>query len=1060
MFKRKKYHLPKFEAPQVSGLHTRSRLFNLLDGYDDKRVLWLSAPAGTGKTSLLASYFANNQKKLLWYQIDAGDEDIASFFHHMAFCIKNAYPKKRGILPNFTSEHQAGLPAFSVNYFRALFQKIDPGSVVVLDNYQDAGGNTNLHEALQHFANEVPLHVQLIIVSRIDPPALLSNLQASNQFALISFSEIQFTRPESDQIATMRSKITLSDLQCKQLHDLTNGWAAGLTLTLAHCEAVPDFLSHQKFSDRNALFDYVANEIFNHFDSETQSFLLKTSFLKRISLSVAKKLTNEPRTKQILRNLSSHQLLTMQHDHMDESFEYHPLFREFLYQQATRNYSKTVLNTLHKKAGTLLLKKGEIVMAAEQFVANKNWAVLTDLINNHAKNLIQTGLYKTIERWLMIMPKQYVDGNNWLCYWRAASQLQYDPIGARKDLEIAHHRFIKSVDSKGAYLSYCNIIESYIQAWDTFKPLQDWIHHRNKLKNILPSIPGIELRIRVHIAIMSAMVFVDPAHKNLSSHVRIVETAFRFIPVKQLKAMLGSLLGQYYIMSGQIEKQVQITHSIQPLLDADEVSYLAKIMILNSIGIANIYIGTTDEQDKIWHQGLTLVEDTGITSFNRIFLTHMTNTHLVRDDSSSAEKILNDIDNMGIGANEIFRGYYYFLRGRVELVKAEYQPAITFFTQSINIGTANGFVNGIGLSYLFLSLAYAEIGEYEQAHDALQEGHSALSQYGTDSGNCLNNFGYESFHAYLNLLQGKNDQAKIHLRRAIEPVKTSCIYSTVFWYSRLFKSLTAFALENNIEPEYTRKFIIHNRLTPPDDKRHLESWPWPVKIYTLGRFTISINGQVINADSRPTELLKVLLAFGGRDVAEEKIIDVLWPDTDGDQAQTNFKTTLHRLRKSFGDIDALLLKHHRLSVNGQYCWVDNWKLSNTFYKAQTAKKTSDPEQEINLVTSILDTYTEHFLSKETTSWSIPLREKLRSQYVRHVMDLSESIEVHNAEIAIISYQRLLEMEPLTELAYQRLIQTYDKQGRRAEATATYQQCKRMLQSAGMTPSRQTKTLLD
>lgn len=76
------------------------------------------------------------------------------------------------------------------------------------------------------------------------------------------------------------------------------------------------------------------------------------------------------------------------------------------------------------------------------------------------------------------------------------------------------------------------------------------------------------------------------------------------------------------------------------------------------------------------------------------------------------------------------------------------------------------------------------------------------------------------------------------------------------------------------------------------------------------------------------------------------------------------------------------------------------------------------------------------------------------------MDLSEQLESHNAQTAIVSYQRLLDMEPLNELTYQRLILAYNKLDRRAEAFAIYEQCTRLFQAAGVTPSRQTKTLLD
>jgi len=98
-----------------------------------------------------------------------------------------------------------------------------------------------------------------------------------------------------------------------------------------------------------------------------------------------------------------------------------------------------------------------------------------------------------------------------------------------------------------------------------------------------------------------------------------------------------------------------------------------------------------------------------------------------------------------------------------------------------------------------------------------------------------------------------------------------------------------------------------------------------VSIFTLGRFSLLLNGQPAEfgrkAPQRPLELLKAIVALGGREVSTTNLMSALWPDADGDVAQRSFDTTLHRLRKILGDHRVLALKEGKLSLDGNYCWV-------------------------------------------------------------------------------------------------------------------------------------------
>ncbi len=1053
MFKRAKYHLPKFEPPQVAGLCLRERLFTQLDGLADKRALWISSPAGSGKTSLVASYLAERNKNIIWYQVDAGDGDIASFFHHMALCIKNAYPKKRGMLPDFTSEYLAGLPAFSLNYFRELFKKMEPGSVLVLDNFQDAGEQVSLHEVMQYLLKEIPEGVQLVILSRVDPPAVLASSQTSQQFALLSMQDIHFDREESDKVADLRSEVTLSKTQYAQLHELTQGWAAGLILTLRHLKVDPDFLSHRKFDDRNALFNYVVQEIVTELDEPTRLVLFKTSFLKRISLSVAIKLTEEPRTKKILQHLSSHQLLTIQHNHIDGSFEYHPLFRAFLIQQAKQTFDSHEFMSLQNKAGELLLNQGDFQAAAQLFISIKNWDSLAVLIKKHADQLIQKGLFLTVEKWLESCPEEILLADAWLYYWQACCFLQYKPIIARPFLEKAHSLFKKDGDAKGLYLSWCNIIESYIQTWDTFMPIKSWVTHFYRI-NSETGIPGLELKARVAVNMTAAMTYTWMEHEDYSKWLKKAEYYYRIIPVKQISGLIGAVLGFVYYMKGDIKKLKKINASMLSILDSDTVTPIVKLGIYYNMVLQSVLLADVEILQQTIRSALSLSDSTGVRTFDRMFELHNVNACLMVNDHDSTMTELARIRHMGISPEDGFYGFFVYAEGRAELERGNYIEALAYFTEAEQFSQDCGFPYS-GIEYM-LGITQILMGHRDDGVRIINDINHRLGEVKLG----LFEFSGYSFLAYACLLSGDSNAMKAHLEAAFKTMQSINGYSSLIWSHHVFNTLAVKALELDIDTVHLHEFIRRNCLTPPEGNHYLDNWPWPLKIYTLGRFSVLLNDRPLDTDSRPFDLLKVLLAFGGRDVHEEKIMDALWPDAEGDQSQASFKTTLHRLRKVWGDLDILVLKNHQLSLNQQFVWVDTWAMSRLYEPAQQSIKTKNTAQSAELVSKLMQLYRGHFLANEPAGWVIHQREGLRLRFIRHCAALAQAIESEDSQTAIQSYQRLLEIDPLIEEAYQGLIRCYQRQGQQAEAQASYKKCVTIFAStSGCSPSTATTDLI-
>lgn len=228
----------------------------------------------------------------------------------------------------------------------------------------------------------------------------------------------------------------------------------------------------------------------------------------------------------------------------------------------------------------------------------------------------------------------------------------------------------------------------------------------------------------------------------------------------------------------------------------------------------------------------------------------------------------------------------------------------------------------------------------------------------------------------------------------------------------------------------------------------------PVRIYTLGRFSVHSNCQS-NArqkshHQRPFELLKALIAFGGRAVHEDVLSQALWPDAEGDSARNTFDVTVHRLRRVFGVENLFLVNDRHLTLNSDLAWVDVWAFEQIVNHSERllahAKDMAVMQQLAACGEDLFALYQGAFLERESARpWTLSMRERLRSKLMRHIIETGQAWEgAKDWQRAIRIYRKGLEIDPLTESLYQRLIVCLRDSGQIAEALAIAHQCRNVL----------------
>jgi LuxR family maltose regulon positive regulatory protein len=502
--------LAKTTRPTLSGTVARPRLFRRLDRARQRPVTWVWGPPGAGKTTLVATYLAARRHRAIWYQVDGGDGDVATFFYYLG----RAAPRRTRSLPLLMPEYRHGLNVFARRYFRELYGRLKVPFTVVFDNYQEAPPDSALHEVVGVALAEIPAGGRVIVVSRSEPPPALARHRAQRMIALLEWPDLRFTPTEAIALVQKLAPGRWSRQTIRSVYESVDGWVAGLVLRLEQGRGEAHALSGSRPPSSEVLFDYFAGEIFKNADPETQAVLLQTAFLPRVTASMAEALTGRPGAGDILAALHKQNYFTNKQTADGEvTYEYHPLFREFLLSRALRVYAPEARAKIRRTAAGLLEATGRVEAAAGLLRDAEDWDGLVQLIHRHAQTLLAQGRSQTLEAWLDCVPPAIVGEQPWLLFWRGIGWLGWRHADSQRSLEQAFAAFRHRGDTLGMFLAWAGVIFAYVSEGDVI-PIDRWTTLLEDVMQDAPAFPSKGVETRVACAMLIAIVEGIPTWRS------------------------------------------------------------------------------------------------------------------------------------------------------------------------------------------------------------------------------------------------------------------------------------------------------------------------------------------------------------------------------------------------------------------------------------------------------------------------------------------------------------------------------------------------------------------
>jgi len=1063
----------KISCPSSSGIFPRERLFQLFD-HSDQAIFWITGPPGSGKTALVASWLETRKIRSLCYQMDEGDADPASFFHYLSLAVKKANPRMRKPLPPLTSEYQFGISTFSRRFFENVYSRLVPIAqnsrlpfAIVFDNYHEVAPGALFHEILNAGIEHVPSGILIICISREDPPKTFARLKANSLMKTIGWDELKFTLEESNAMVRLRGHGAVSPQVLGDLHKKTDGWAAGIVLSLERARNGGIESALLKVRASKDIFQYLTREIFERAEPATQEFLLKTSLFPLMSSKMAEALTGNHQAKRILSDLNERNYFTQKLESETPHYQYHPLFREFLLHLAREAFNATELMKLDTRAAAILEEDGRPEDAIALLQQAKAWPEQVQLILRHGPNLAAQGRNRTLAAWIKDLPDELVRAEPWLLYWKGVCRLPFSPPESRALFEAAFNLFRTGRDAHGVYLSLSGVFDSIAWTFGEYGPFDAALDLLEEVTIEFPNLPSIEIEARLLANKLFAIVFRQPWHEDLNE---TADRAFAIFPDTSnidIKTLLLRCLFLHSIYFGKPQTAETLFQLCRGLLKTPDLSHLIKIGLKNDE--ANYYRSIAEFQKgrEAVKEALDLASATGVFVMEPFLLGQGAVAALelgyIEEAESFLEKMAASVDQIPLWA----RNFYHHLSGWKSLVQGDLWDALAHTETALRLIVQAGIPHSIAHSRLIHALALHSVNRNHEARDYLLE---SLA-FARKSGSFIIEFACLLAEAKFAFDEGDDACGLSSVANALSLGRTNGYLNVPYcWLPSMMTDLCQRALEAGIEVDYVRHLIRKRNLMPDPPPIDCEQWPWALKVYTLGRFKIVRGDEVMQfsgkVQKRPLELLKFLIAGGGS-ATHEQIADSLWPDANGDTSYSTFKMTLSRLRRLLDVEDGIRFQEGRVSLDPRACYVDVQAFENITgqfekgIKEGTASHGDEHSNILKLADKAVAIYEGHFLpDEEEKLWTAPCRERLRRRFSMLITRTGDLLgKAEQWEKALDYYRKGIGIDDLNEAFYQGLMICHRELGHRAQAKEAYHHCKKLLAAKlGIEPSDKTSSI--
>lgn len=1043
------------------------------------KVVMLCAPAGFGKTTLLADFARSTSIPYCWYFLDSTDTDYAVFLNNLLTCLRSIFPhfgqSLDALFTNlFTKStlsvvgiYQSAIDALCAN----LVLEIREAFAIHLGNYEEINNNETMNALLTYFLKKLPPQVTLVIESRIMPDISFVPLFIRNEMFGLNSDALRFSAQEISDLAKLQGLTTLTDAHVEQLATSFDGWIAGILLStfLGDVRFFPSIkdasdsrdVSHFRESAASAqkrknLFAYIIGEVFRH-EAAAYTFLHTASILQQMEPAICNILLDITNADEYLLRLEQQSLFVTSYRN-DAQIIYicHPLIRDLLYAELSQQDPEHFM-ALHRKAAELWYLRQNYDQAMYHAMEAHASDLEVQIILAAHKQFLQQGYLDTLIRWLDLLTPTMLESHPRLLLIQATIALirgLYDSALQLLD-QAAVLMALPSEANDPVEIQTLQAEANILRSKALFQ-LGDYPQAQALCQQALARLPNHEIELRA--AGEMRLGICANLQGDFTSGLIHLQRAYHIWknqpPVHQAVDIHGALANTYFMIGNFALAEHHLIHA----LDSCEQLHDEQSKVDNFIrkGLLHLNQGAYTEAEAALLHALTLAR---------------TSLHDQRGEAYALANL----------------GSLYMEQESYPQALAYCEDGLALAQQYGSSSLINITLSNIATIYLLMgditsALLFAEKVEgrttnkktvgYEQAEYQLTSGLILLYQKRYDEAYvCL-----AKIEADLNTTILKRGQLKAKLRLAgcqwardqqAEAIRLLGEVTFLLTSNQGYKQLALIELKWQPALLHVVKSLpqlgglreIVGLAGDEEETPLLQTTSHPplIQIKSLQLAIRAFGEPAVLLDNQPVKRWRMARAMelfffllnANAPLSKERIITELWPEFD-DHINQTFHSTLHQLRKLLGEA-CFVFQPNGYSLDlaacyGENIWYDVQEFQKSYLEAEQALTVENDPVARKAFSNMVELYQGDYGRPFSNDWCIFRRDELCTTYLEAQRQLAQIAWRGQAyDESIRHWRHILNIDNCQEEAHYNIMLCYARQSKRSAALRQYQSCKEILQ---------------
>lgn len=1076
MGKNRKIQKSKLRFAGSLDIINRKRLRPLMDEFNQKRVTSIVAGAGYGKSTFVFQAVQHAGFKTIWYRLDQYDRDLVTFLNYMISGLRNHYPE---IAQKTLDRIDTGL--ISASEIEAVFflflhdieSSVNEKIIFVLDDYHLVHDSDEINQFVDLFLENLPLNIHLAMTSRVELELRFSLYRARREILEVNETDLEFLDSEIEQFFSHVFHLSLKKENIRTLYQKTNGWVSALILFYHGLknktpQAIEASLQNLKGSHK-IISNYLEENIYENLSEEIKSFLLKTSPLSSIKISVSDKVLSIKNSKEILKDLENKHLFTFSMDENQQEYFYHHLFQDFLKKKLSQEFSRKDTLDLHIKIASILEKTGEEEEALRFYLSGEQYESASRIFISIHKDMIREIQSRKIKFYLEQFPERYANSDPWILYIKGQLLLR-----SRKETnkgteccERALNLFQEQKVQDGLARCTLELGFYYLHKME--------LHKAEKIfQDILgqnTAEPYYKIRALSHLVHLSAFQGrMNEADQYITAGLKLLADITDLDRRVNARMWLYICIGWRYIVSGDFKKALEYAEKGQKELKGKKETHLiAWLYTLASEAYYHLFnfhtgyrsaeeglglmkykslekeivptllvnysrnclgLGRIDEAIKNAQEGLRIFQEAGHVLGQAGTLLCLHAAYSISGNINSAEQCLKEFAVCIEGSSDtIFNAAYQLIIASSLVEKKKFSQALSIFKKTEKKTAPWKFVFSL-LQFSFIKLYWMQ----NQKEKAIQKGTKALQ--------FLKENEYDlwivvSFPWIIPLLL--EIIAKGNMQNYLQNV-----FTKVGFLAR--EELVKQKQNKNAKIREAASLLLAAvpSLRPPG-----------LKVYCLGEFKL-FRGEteIVEKEWRykkSKQLFKFLLSMKDRGYQpKEVLMELLWPEEDFDKASNRLRVVMTFLRKILepklerGVASSYILTRKDsfkldLGMNG---WTDMDEFKKELELGE--KNKNDQSIAIQHYLNAESVYNGEFMEEDLyEDWCTEERDRLREKYLDLLTRIITIFKNKKEYKKCITYaNKYLYYDKYAEKIYQSLMICYAHLANTAMVLETYGKCQK------------------